>query len=484
VRLERTLFPRARELQYFPLFFNLQKQRVLVVGGGRVALRKVDLLERAGALITLVAPRIEPEIERRAAAGRVTLAIREFVPDDLCGARLVVAATSRRALNRWIASLCDTRSIPVNVVDDREASRVIVPALIDRDPVLIAVSSGGASPVLARRVRERLEALISKRTGKLASWLAELRAVSRRRLRGPDARRRFFESLVDGPAARRFIEGDESGARRLAQRLLASSAASAPAAGEVTLVGAGPGDPELLTLKALRALQDADVILHDRLVPEAVLDFARRDAERLCVGKSAGGAGATQAQINDLLIEHARRGRRVVRLKGGDPFIFGRGGEELEALARAGIGFSVVPGISAANGCAAYAGIPLTHREYAHSVSFVTGHDDEGGSEPDWRALARPKTTAVIYMGLARLSRIAARLIEHGAPPERPAAVISRGTTPEQQVTVAPLAHVAAAVQSRGHESPALLIVGEVAALHATLSWFGAAAAAEVSESA
>ena len=471
-------------MRYFPLFFNLHEQKVLVVGGGAVALRKLELLERAGALVTLVAPRVEPEIERRAAAGRITLEIREFAPDDLNGARLAVAATSRRALNRWIASLADARSIPVNVVDDREASRVIVPALIDRDPVLIAVSSGGASPVLARRLRERLEALISARTGKLASWLAELRAVSRRRLARPDARRRYFEALVDGAAARRFIEGDESGARRLAQQLLASSAAAGPAVGEVTLVGAGPGDPELLTLKALRALQDADVILHDRLVAGAVLDFARRDAERICVGKSAGGAGASQARINELLIEHARRGRRVVRLKGGDPFIFGRGGEELEALARAGIGFSVVPGISAANGCAAYAGIPLTHRDHANSVSFVTGHGDEDGNEPDWRALARPKATTVIYMGLARLGSIAAKLIENGAPPERPAAVISRGTTPEQRTTVASLQHIASAAQSGGHESPALLIVGEVAALHATLAWFGGAAAAEVSASA
>jgi uroporphyrin-III C-methyltransferase/precorrin-2 dehydrogenase/sirohydrochlorin ferrochelatase len=471
-------------LRYFPLFFNLHRQKVLVIGGGEVALRKVDLLERAGALVTVVAPRVEPEIERRAAAGRITLASREFAPDDLNGARLAVAATSRRALNRWIASLADARSIPVNVVDDRAASRVIVPALIDREPVLIAVSSGGASPVLARRLRERLEALISTRTGRLASWLAELRTVSRRRLAHPGARRRYFENLVDGPAARRFIEGDERGARRLAQQLLASSAAAGPAAGEVTLVGAGPGDPELLTLKALRALQDADVILHDHLVPGAVLDFARRDAERICVGKSAGGGGATQAKINELLIEHARRGRRVVRLKGGDPFIFGRGGEELEALARAGIGFSVVPGISAANGCAAYAGIPLTHRDHANGVSFVTGHGDQGGSEPDWRALARPKMTSVIYMGLARLEWIAAKLLENGAPPERPAAVISHGTTPEQRVTVAPLARIAAAAQSAGHRSPALLIVGEVAALHATLAWFGRTAPAEVSESA
>jgi len=471
-------------MRYFPLFFDLEQQKVVVVGGGEVALRKVDLLERAGASITLIAPRALAEIERRAAAGRLVVAAREFRPDDLDGARLVIAATSRRALNRWIAQQCDQRSIPVNVVDDREASRVIVPALIDRDPVLVAVSSGGASPVLSRRLRERLEALISRRTGRLAAWLAELRGAARRRLRDPAARRRYFERLVDGPAARRFIDGDERGARRLAQQLLAADAVSAPAPGEVALVGAGPGDPELLTLKALRVLQDADVILHDRLVPAAVLDLARRDAERISVGKAAGGAGSTQEQINELLIAQARRGRRVVRLKGGDPFIFGRGGEELEALARARIPFSVVPGISAAIGCAAYAGIPLTHRDHASSVSFVTGHAEEGESEPDWRALARPKTTAVIYMGLARLGRVAAKLIEHGAPPARTAALISQGTTQEQRVTLAPLAEIAAAARAAGVQSPALLIVGEVAALHTSLAWFSGGAPLGAAESA
>jgi uroporphyrin-III C-methyltransferase / precorrin-2 dehydrogenase / sirohydrochlorin ferrochelatase len=471
-------------LRYFPLFFNLERQKVLVVGGGAVALRKLQLLERAGAWITLVAPHLEAEIERRAESGQIVLARREFDPGDLDGVRLVVAATSQRALNRWIASLADKRGIPVNVVDDREASRVIVPAIVDRDPVLIAVTSGGTSPVLARRLRERIEALVGTRTGRLAAWLAELRAVTRRRLRNLRARRRYFERLVDGPAARRFIEGDESGARRLAQRLLSAEAAARPATGEVTLIGAGPGDPELLTLKALRALQDADVILHDRLVPAAILDFARRDAERISVGKSAGGAGTSQAEINELLILHARRGLKVVRLKGGDPFIFGRGGEELEAIARAGIGFSVIPGVTAASGCAAYAGIPLTHRDHAHGVYYVTGHALEGGNEPDWRALAAPRTTAVIYMGLARLAAIADKLIRHGAPLERPAALISRGTTPEQRVLVAPLAEIAATAEGLGLESPALLIVGEVAALHATLAWFSGDPAVSAAETA
>jgi uroporphyrin-III C-methyltransferase/precorrin-2 dehydrogenase/sirohydrochlorin ferrochelatase len=464
-------------VDYFPLFFNLQGQRVLVVGAGSVALRKVQLLERAHAAIAVVAPKVAPELSQLAAAGTIEVRIREFTAEDLEGARLVIVATSRRAVNRWIASLCEARGIPVNVVDDRKASRVIVPAIIDRDPVIVAVSSAGTSPVLARRLRERLEALVPKRIGLWASWLAGMRATVRRRIPGADARRRYFEMLVDGPAERRFVDGDERGARRIAQRLLGS--VSAAPLGQVTLVGAGPGDPELLTLKALRALQDADVILHDRLVPAAVLDYARRDAEQICVGKAAGGVGISQDAINDLLIEHARRGRRVVRLKGGDPFIFGRGGEELQALVQAGIAFSVVPGISAANGCAAYAGIPLTHRDHAHSVVFVTGHGEEAGNEPDWASLARPKMTVVFYMGLTRSQRIVARLLENGAPAERPAALIAQGTTAEQQVVVATLGTIRAQATARRIESPAILVVGDVAALHSALAWFGESAAAD-----
>src|SRR6202034_4193248 len=306
-------------MTYFPAFFDLTAQKVLVVGGGEVSSRKLALLLRSGAKVTLVAPEIRPEVAAQAAAGKISVVVREFVPSDLDGARLVIVATSRRAVNRWIANLSEARNIPVNVVDDREASRFIVPAIIDRDPVLVAVSTGGTSPVLARRLRERLEAFIPAKIGDLAAWLQEPRAGTRRKLRDADERRRFFEAVVDGPAARRFTLGDTRGARSIAQQLLTMSSAAPRAAGEVTLVGAGPGDPELLTLKALRALQDADVILHDRLVSAAVLDYARRDAERICVGKSAGGEGATQAEINELLIEHARHGRRVVPLKGGDP---------------------------------------------------------------------------------------------------------------------------------------------------------------------
>jgi uroporphyrin-III C-methyltransferase/precorrin-2 dehydrogenase/sirohydrochlorin ferrochelatase len=471
-------------VKYFPVFFDVEGLRVLVVGGGEVALRKVALLERSGAAITVVAPRIHAELAERGAAGAIKLVVREFIPEDLDGVRLVIVATSRRAVNRFIATLSEARAIPVNVVDDREASRFIVPAIVDRDPVLVAVSTGGTSPVLARRLRERLEASLPRRLGDLATWLRGLRKTSQDRLRDTDERRRFFETIVDGPAGRRFLAGDPQGALQIAQRLLAATSAAPRAAGEVTLVGAGPGDPELLTLKGLRALQDADIILHDRLVSAAVLDLARRDAVKVCVGKAAGAIGTTQEEINDLLIHHALQGRRVVRLKGGDPFIFGRGGEELAALARARISFSVVPGITAALGSAAYAGIPLTHREYAHSVTFVTGHADKNGQQPDWRALTMPGVTAVFYMGVARLGHIVEQLLAHGAGPARPAAIISHGTLPDQQVIAATLGTLQSAACAASPESPALLVVGEVVALGATLAWFTALPEADLSRSA
>jgi uroporphyrin-III C-methyltransferase/precorrin-2 dehydrogenase/sirohydrochlorin ferrochelatase len=483
-------------VNYFPVFFDLVGQKVLIVGGGDVALRKVSLLERTGAAITVVAPEIAPELMARATAGTLKLAMREFEPSDLDGVRLVIVATSRRAVNRWIAKLSDSRNIPVNVVDDARASRFIVPAIIDRDPVLVAISTGGASPVLARRLRERLEALIPARIGELASWLKALRKTAREKLRDTDERRRFFEAVVDGPAARRFVEGDNPGAQRIAQQLLATTRAAPRAVGDVTLVGAGPGDPELLTLKALRALQDADVILHDRLVPAAVLDLARRDAARICVGKAAGTpagkaageGGSTQEEINALLIDLATEGKRVVRLKGGDPFVFGRGGEELQALAKARINFSVVPGITAALGAAAYAGIPLTHRDFAHSVSFVTGHrqgDGEApGAEPDWRALAMPGATAVFYMGLARLDHIVEKLLQHGALGERPAGIIAQGTTANQRVITATLATIRGVSSAASLESPALLVVGDVVALHSTLAWFNTTDGVDLSQTA
>jgi uroporphyrin-III C-methyltransferase / precorrin-2 dehydrogenase / sirohydrochlorin ferrochelatase len=473
-----------RAMKFFPVFFNLKDRSVLVVGAGEVALRKIELLQRAGANVTVVAPQSHVEVSALAAAKSINFHLREFLPEDLTGANLVIVATSHRAINRWIANLCESKAIPVNVVDDLEASRFIVPAIIDRDPVLVAVSTAGASPVLARRVRERLEALLPKRIGAAAVWLRSLRKAAQATLRDATARRRFFEELVDGKAMRRFMDGDEKGARQIAQQLLQSSSRSPRAAGEVTLVGAGPGDAELLTIKALRALQDADVILYDRLVSAEVLDLARRDARRLCVGKAAGQVGSTQDEINALLIDLARQGLKVVRLKGGDPFIFGRGGEELQALADAQIDFAVIPGITAAVGAAAYAGIPLTHRDYAHSVTFVTGHADKDGKEPDWRALAASNSTVVFYMGLARLEYIVAKLIEHGAKANLPAGLIAQATRADQRVISATLSTVGAAALQANLTSPVLLIVGEVVALQGSLAWFGAEASLEASKSA
>ena len=459
-------------MQYFPAFFNLDGQKVLVVGGGEVARRKLALLQRTDARITLVAPRIAPELEAGGARGEFQLLTREFEPTDLDGMRMVIVATSRRAINRWIATLCEARGVPVNVVDDREASRFIVPAIIDRDPVLVAISTGGASPVLARRLREQLEAVIPQRLGELALWLRTLRRSATQKLTAVGATRRFFETVVDGPAARRCVAGDTRGATRIAQQLLDTTAHGAPPAGEVTLVGAGPGDPDLLTLKGLRAMQDADVILYDRLVSRGVLDLARRDATIIAVGKSRGSDSTPQSTINALLIEHARMGQRVVRLKGGDPLIFGRGGEELEALATAGIVFSVIPGITAAAGCAAYAGIPLTHRDHSHGVSFVTGHTDPEGQEPDWTMLATRRQTIVFYMGLANARHIAASLMANGAPADRPAAIVAQGTTEKQRTVVATLSTLGSACDQALLGSPALLIVGDVVNLQPALAWF------------
>ncbi len=467
-------------MSYFPLFFDLRAQKVLIVGGGEVALRKAALLMHSGARITLVAPEIHPELLARADQGAIELAHREFIPEDLTGARLVIVATSRRAINRWIATLSEARGIPVNVVDDREASRFIVPAIIDRDPRFGGDIHGRRIPRVGAafaRTAGGIDSRENRRVCTMVARIARTRASPARPGRAA-AILRGAGRWSRGAALRRRRRRRRAKHQSIAQQLLARTQAAPRPAGDVTLVGAGPGDPELLTLKALRALQDADIVLHDRLVPAAILDLARRDASLISVGKAAGGIGSTQEEINALLIEHASSGKRVVRLKGGDPFIFGRGGEELEALAKARISFSVVPGITAAAGCAAYAGIPLTHRDHAHSVTFVAAHTGSDLKEPDWRALAMTGATAVFYMGLARLPHIAASLIAHGAAADLPAGIVAQGTLPEQRVITATLGTIAEAAARSNLESPALLVVGEVVSLHASLSWFNGAAQA------
>ncbi len=478
-------------MDYFPIFLRLAGEPVLVVGGGQVAARKVELLQRSGAVVTVVAPEAVACLAERAAAGQLTHLAEEFHPRHLSGMRLVIAATNKQAVNAWVAHHAERDNIPINVVDDRELSRFIVPAIVDRSPVVLAVASSGDAPVLTRRLREKLEALLPARLGELASLAGRLRSTVRTRLGNMGARRRFWERFFDGPIAADVLSGRiephsdvlqariEDALREAVQR---SPASATHVVGEVALVGAGPGDPSLLTLRGLRAMQNADVVLYDRLVSNEVLDLARRDAQRLFVGKTPGQPHIAQAQINELLVQLARAGKRVCRLKGGDPFIFGRGGEELEALAAAGIRFEVVPGITAAAGCAAYAGIPLTHRDHAQSLTFVTGHcqgplenlDEEPASRINWQLLAQPGQTTVFYMGLGQLEAIVQRLCEHGVPAQRAAALIERGTQPSQRVVTATLAELAATARAAGVTAPALLIVGEVTRLHQTLQWFNA----------
>ncbi len=464
-------------MDHFPIFLRLAGQPVLVVGGGEVAARKIELLLRAEAAVTVVSPGLCATLSALSAAGRIKHLSEEFRPEHLDGMRLSIAATNRHSVNAWVAHQSERRNIAVNVVDDRELSRFIMPAIVDRSPVIVAVSSGGDAPVLTRRLREKFEALLPEGLGTLARLAGEMRSTVKRRLTDLSARRRFWEALFDGSLAADVIAGRTNEIQASLAQAISRAALSEKHPGEVALVGAGPGDPGLLTLRGLRALQNADVVLYDRLVSDDVLNLARRDAERIYVGKKAGDAAMSQSDINALLVKLAREGRRVCRLKGGDPFVFGRGGEELEELARNGIAFEVVPGVTAATGCAAYAGIPLTHRDHAQTLIVVTGHTrDDLHAGLDWTLLAKPDQTVVFYMGLATLDTIVQKLVAAGAAADRSVAVIENGTRSDQRVITGTLATLSAEVAAANIKAPALLIVGEVTRLHATLEWFNTSA--------
>lgn len=462
----------AEPARLFPIFADLRGRDALVVGGGTVARRKVEPLLEAGARVRVGAPALEPALARWAAEGRIAHVEGVFQPGWLDGAWLTVAATDDPAVNRQVAEAADARRIWANVVDDAELSRFHMPARVERGPLQIAISSGGAAPMLARLVREELETRFDASFGALAQFLGERRA--RIRARWPDLgeRRRGFARLLSGPLQALLRKGNAFAAERAFDRAL-KDGDNTDTRGSVALVGAGPGDPGLLTLRALRLLNEADVILHDRLASDAVLQLARRDAERIEVGKQAGNHHATQAQINALLVAHARAGKRVVRLKGGDPFVFGRGGEELEVLRGYGIDYEVVPGITAALACAAYAGIPLTHRDHAQSLRFVTAHCKASLDTLDWPALAQERQTLAVYMGVAMLGTVQARLIAHGRGADTPFALIENGTRPEQRVVAGTLGQLAETAQAHAVRSPALLVIGEVAQFAATLHWFG-----------
>jgi uroporphyrin-III C-methyltransferase/precorrin-2 dehydrogenase/sirohydrochlorin ferrochelatase len=456
----------------FPLFASLAGRAVLVVGGGAVARRKVAALLPTGARVRVGATDLESQLAEWVAQDRIEAVLGEFNPAWLEGAWLVVAATDDPVVNRAVAEAAEQRRIWANVVDDAELSSIHLPARVERGPVQIAISSGGGAPMLARHLREQLEAQFDESLGALAELLARARTRIRTRLPDLQARRRFFARVLQGPIPGLLRRGDRATAQR---ELIAALEHQQPVLrGSVALVGAGPGDPGLLTLRALRVLNEADVILYDRLVSADVLALARRDAEFIEVGKQVGGDHhATQERIHRLLVDHALAGKRVVRLKGGDPFIFGRGGEELEVVREHGIDFEVVPGITAAIACGAYAGIPLTHREHAQSVRFVTAHTKDGDDALDWAALAQERQTLAFYMGVSGLERIRESLIANGRAPSTPFAIVENGTRPEQRVVLGTLADLPERARSHSVGAPALLVIGEVAALAASLHWFG-----------
>jgi uroporphyrin-III C-methyltransferase/precorrin-2 dehydrogenase/sirohydrochlorin ferrochelatase len=452
-------------MEHFPVFLDLKGRACLVVGGGSVAARKIDLLLRAGARITVVAPELKSAaVAELAAARHVTHIAEPFAPRHVPNHVLVVAATSHRAVNAAVSRTAQDYGIPVNVVDDPRLSSFIVPAIVDRAPVTIAISSDGVAPVLARLIRARIEAAIPESIGRLAELAARLRKLVRRRLPDLSRRRSFWESVFEGRIGALAMAGRDREADQLVAQELAR-AERGGALGEVALVGAGPGDPDLLTFGALRLLQSADVIVHDRLVSSDILDLARRDAQRIDVGKSAAGKSVLQDEINVLLLSLARHGKRVVRLKGGDPFLFGRGGEEMETLLAHGVPVRMAPGITAAIGCAAYAGIPLTHRDHAHACIFVSGHRRHGATEPDWAALAHPDHTLVIYMGLATLAETTSKLMAHGLAPSTPAAAIENGTRADQRVVVGMLSDLPERVAEAGVSGPTLIVIGSVVGL-------------------
>lgn len=460
-------------MDYLPIFLNVAGRPVVVAGGGEVAARKVALLIEAGARVRVVAPRLSASLRALVEQRQIEHVPRTFKADDLANAVLAIAATSDPEVNRSVSLAANALNIPVNVVDDSKHCSFIMPAIVDRSPVLVAISSGGAAPVLARLVRTKLEALLPQTFGRLAAIAGRFRAQVKERLGSPSLRRRFWENVLTGPVASYVTAGREHKAETvLSEELRRFETGAGSALGEVYLVGAGPGDPELLTLKALRLLQQADVILYDRLVSPEVLALARRDAERIYVGKADGRHTMPQSQINQLMVELAAAGKRVCRLKGGDPFIFGRGGEELEALAAAGVTFQVVPGITAAAGCAAYAGIPLTHRDLAQSCIFVTGHTKKDGNELDWRALSQHNQTLVFYMGLKNLPLIARQLRAHGLCASTPAALVEEGTTDRQRVVTGTLDTLPALARRHRIHAPTLIIIGDVVKLANELAWF------------
>lgn len=458
-------------MDIFPISLKLQQQPCLIVGGGRIAYRKAVLLVKAGAVIDIISPEIDANLleviqqcggQYIQAPYSASLSLRYY--------RLVIAATDDQAVNQAVFEACEADNVLVNSVDDPPHCRFMVPAIIDRSPLVVSIATNGASPVLSRQIRTQLEASIPHGMGKLAEFSGKWRSTVKAKIMNPDERRIFWEELYASPLKEQVFNNNLAEADQLITQALTQWEKPK---GEVYLVGAGPGDPELLTLKALRLMQQADVVIYDRLVSAPIMELCRRDAEKIYVGKARSNHSVPQDGINALLVKYASEGKRVCRLKGGDPFIFGRGGEEIQELFAAGVAFQVVPGITAASGCSAYAGIPLTHRDYAQSVRFVTGHLKEGSPELPWSELVYQNQTLVLYMGLVGLEKICEKLIAHGQRPDMPVALISKGTTPEQKVVVGTLADIATKVSEHQIQAPTLTIIGDVVSLREQLQWQG-----------
>ncbi len=458
-------------MAFFPVFLDLDGRRCVVIGAGDVAARRARQLLKANADVLIIAPEAGAGITALVERNKIEFRQKAFCPTDLSGCVLVIAATDNEAVNQQVSDIARGRNIPVNVVDNPRLCSFIMPAVIDRDPVQIAISTGGASPVLARLLRAKLESLIPGSYGRLASAMGEFRERVRETFPAMGERRRFWEQVIEGPIAELFFAGRETAAIAALDKALAADHSPSNNRGEVYLVGGGPGDPDLLTFRALRLMQQADVVLYDRLVAPAVVALTRKDAEKIYVGKESDGHTVPQPELNSLLVKLAREGKRVLRLKGGDPFIFGRGGEEIEELAAAGVAFQVVPGITAASGCASYAGIPLTHRDHARSCVFVTGHLKEGKLDLNWEALLQPQQTIAIYMGVKGVDVLQDNLLQRGMNADTPVAIIQQGTTPGQKVYLGTVARLADIVRKEAIKPPSMMIIGDVVKLHEKLSW-------------
>ena len=461
-------------MDYLPLFLRLNDKPCLLVGAGAVAARKAGTLLRAGARVTVVAPTVGAGIVDLAQSGRLTLNVARFRAEFLDGMNLVIAATGDTKINRQVADEAAARGIFCNSVDDVENSTAIMPAIVDRSPLVVAISTAGKAPVLARRWREAIEALLPVRTGSLVRRVGRWRRKVARRIPDTRLRMRFWERLFDGSLSARVLAGDERNFDEEFAAVLDDHRLDAGAAdGAGYLIGAGPGDPGLLTVRALQLMQQADVVLYDRLVSDEILALVRRDAERIAVGKRPGAHSMEQEAINALLVRLVAEGKKVCRLKGGDPFVFGRGGEEVQALRKAGLAFQVVPGITAAAGCAAYAGMPLTHRDFAQAVVLVTAHGRDSIDQVDWKSLAGSDQTLAIYMGVGRIDEVRRQLLRHGRAARTPFAIVERGTTARQRVITGELATLVEVGARERVQAPAMLYIGEVAAFARDFGWFG-----------